>query len=93
MTVYTHNPKLSTSHSALLNSIPVVATVQSNKYLNLKTSDARIKPEEDLRNPDFKADRQNFGEIIFEENEMNGSLNYTEKIRWQKMPDGLRFLR
>lgn len=66
-------------HQDRLNAMEVVSKVNTREYAGLDTRRAREKLVSEMKKTGYKVDRQGFGEIQFEENEINNSLNYKEK--------------
>lgn len=62
-----------------LNSMDVVGRVNTQEYAGLDTGKAREKLMTEMKKTGYKVNRQGFGEIRFEEREINNSLNYKEK--------------
>ncbi|MGM9662108.1 MAG: hypothetical protein ACI3WR_03340 [Oscillospiraceae bacterium] len=62
-----------------LNAMKVVGTVNTREYAGLDTRKAREKLVAEMKKTGYKVDRHGFGEIRFEESEINNSLNYKEK--------------
>lgn len=66
-------------NSDRLNNMEVVGRVNTQEYAGLDTRRAREKLVAEMKKTGYKVDRQGFGEIRFEESEINNSLNYKEK--------------
>lgn len=62
-----------------LNAMDIVGSVNTQEYAGLDTRTAREKLVSEMKKTGYKVDRQGFGEIRFEESEINNSLNYKEK--------------
>lgn len=62
-----------------LNAMEIVGRVNTQEYAGLDTRRAREKLVAEMKKTGYKVDRQGFGEIRFEESEINNSLNYKEK--------------
>lgn len=63
----------------LLNTMEVVAKVNSDRFLGLSTGEARKAIVEELRKTGYQVDRQGMGKITFTPAEINESLNYKQK--------------
>ena len=62
-----------------LNQMAVVGSVNTQELNRLETRKVREMLVAKLKKTGYKVDRQGFGEIRFEESEINNSLNYKEK--------------
>ena len=63
----------------LLNTMKVVAKVNSERFLGLSTGEARKAIVEELKKTGYQVDRQGMGKITFTPAEINESLNYKQK--------------
>ena len=67
------------ANQELLNAMGIVGSVTTERFAGLSTGEARERIVGDMKKNGYRVDREGFGEIRFEEDEVNNSLNYKEK--------------